>query len=127
VHYALANAAKGNPWRSARFFNTCSEVSDDQLRAMAPAEATGATRPLERRADRPRLGAGGANGAQGAEEPYLTLSFAPGECAQVDGGSWNVIPVGNTRRRLSFFVMVLGYSRMLYVEFTLGQSQALCI
>jgi transposase len=57
------------------------------------------------------------------QEPYLTLSFAPGERAQVDGGSWHMIPVGNTRRRLSFFVMVLGYSRMLYVEFTLGQSQ----
>ena len=57
------------------------------------------------------------------QEPYLTLAFAPGECAQVDWGSWEIIPVGNTRRRLSFFVMVLGYSRMLYVEFTLGQSQ----
>lgn len=56
-------------------------------------------------------------------EAYLTLSFAPGECAQVDWGSWDMITVGNTRRRLSFFVMVLGYSRMMYVEFTLGQSQ----
>ena len=58
-----------------------------------------------------------------ATEAYLTLSFAPGECVQVDWGSWEMISVGNTRRRLSFFVMVLGYSRMLYVEFTLGQSQ----
>jgi len=58
-----------------------------------------------------------------ATEAYLTLSFAPGECAQVDWGSWEMIPVGNTRRRLSFFVMVLGYSRMMYVEFTLAQSQ----
>jgi transposase len=57
------------------------------------------------------------------QEPYLTLSFAPGECAQVDWGSGEIIPVGHTRRRLSFFVMVLGYSRMMYVEFTLGQSQ----
>ena len=57
------------------------------------------------------------------QEAYLTLSFAPGECAQVDWGSWEMIAVGNTRRRLSFFVMVLGYSRMLYVEFTLAQSQ----
>ena len=56
-------------------------------------------------------------------EAYLTLSFAPGECAQVDWGSADMITVGSTRRRLSFFVMVLGYSRMLYVEFTLGQSQ----
>lgn len=58
-----------------------------------------------------------------SKEAYLTLSFAPGECAQVDWGMWDPIPVGSTRRRLSFFVMVLGYSRMAYVEFTLGQSQ----
>ena len=30
--------------------------------------------------------------------------------------------MGETRRRLSFFVMVLAYSRKLYVEFTLSQS-----
>jgi transposase len=53
---------------------------------------------------------------------YLRLAFAPGECAQVDWGSWGSVAVGNTRRRLSFFVMVLCYSRMLYVEFTLSQS-----
>jgi transposase len=57
------------------------------------------------------------------QEAFLTLAFAPGECAQVDWGSWDVVPVGNTRRRLSFFVMVLGYSRMLHVEFTLNQSE----
>ena len=54
---------------------------------------------------------------------FLSLHFAPGECVQVDWGSWGFIPVGATRRRLSFFVAVLSYSRMLYVEFTLGQSQ----
>ena len=53
---------------------------------------------------------------------YLTLAFAPGECAQVDWGSYGSVAVGNTRRRLSFFVMVLCYSRMLYVEFTVSQS-----
>jgi hypothetical protein len=42
---------------------------------------------------------------------------------QVDWGSWGFIPVGATRRRLSFFVAVLCYSRMIYLEFTLGQSQ----
>jgi transposase len=56
-------------------------------------------------------------------EAFLTLHFAPGQCAQVDWGSWGSIRVGNTRRRLSFFVMVLCHSRLLYVEFTLGQSQ----
>jgi transposase len=54
---------------------------------------------------------------------YLTLSFEPGDCAQVDWGSAGAISVGNTRRRLSFFVMVMCYSRMLYVEFTLAETQ----
>jgi transposase len=53
---------------------------------------------------------------------YLTLAFAPGECAQVDWGCYGSVAVGNTRRRLSFFAMVLCYSRMLYVEFTVSQS-----
>jgi len=53
---------------------------------------------------------------------YLTLEFAPGQCAQIDWGSFGWVNVGSTRRRLSFFVMVLCYSRLLYVEFTLGQA-----
>jgi transposase len=53
---------------------------------------------------------------------YLSLAFAPAECAQVDWGSWGSVNVGGTRRRLSFFVMVLCYSRMMYVEFTVSQT-----
>ena len=53
---------------------------------------------------------------------YLRLVFAPGECAQVDWGSFGTVPVGNTTRRLSFFVMVLCYSRRMYIEFTVRQS-----
>jgi transposase len=53
---------------------------------------------------------------------FLTLAFAPGECAQVDWGAFGAVPVGQTSRRLSFFVMVLCYSRMLYVEFTVSQT-----
>jgi len=53
---------------------------------------------------------------------YLTLAFAPGECAQVDWGSYGTIPVGSTTRKLSFFVMVLCYSRLMYLEFTLTQT-----
>ena len=30
--------------------------------------------------------------------------------------------MGETRRRLSFFVMVLCYSRLMYVEFTVSQT-----
>lgn len=53
---------------------------------------------------------------------FLMLEFAPGECAQVDWGQYGSIAVGCTRRRLSFFVMVLCYSRMIYVEFTLSEA-----
>jgi transposase len=53
---------------------------------------------------------------------YLKLAFAPGDCAQVDWGSYGTIPVGSTLRRLSFFVMVLCYSRVMYLEFTLAQT-----
>jgi len=56
-----------------------------------------------------------------ATTAYLTLQFLPGQCAQVDWGSAGWMPVGTTRRRLSFFVMVLAFSRRLYVEFTLAQ------
>lgn len=56
-------------------------------------------------------------------EAFLTLKFAPGQCAQVDWGSFGSVEVDGTRRALSFFVFVLGHSRWLHVEFTLGQSQ----
>jgi transposase len=56
------------------------------------------------------------------QSAFLTLAFAPGECAQVDGGSFGSVPVGQTSRRLSFFVMVLCYSRMLYVACTVSQT-----
>lgn len=55
-------------------------------------------------------------------EAFLKLAFAPGECAQVDWGEWGSIAVGSTRRRLSFFAMVLCYCRLLYVEFTVSQT-----
>jgi transposase len=53
---------------------------------------------------------------------YLKLNFAAGECAQVDWGSFGSVAVRNTRRRLSFFVMVLAYSRRMFVEFTVSQT-----
>jgi len=53
---------------------------------------------------------------------FLKLSFAPGECAQVDWASYGSVNVGSTCRRLSFFVMVLCHSRMMYVEFTVSQT-----
>jgi transposase len=55
-------------------------------------------------------------------EAFLKLAFAPGECAQVDWGEYGSIGVGSTRRRLSFFVLVLAHSRRLYVQFTVSQT-----
>ncbi len=55
-------------------------------------------------------------------QAFLKLAFAPGEAAQVDWGSYGTIGVGDTRRQLSFFVMVLCYSRRMYLEFTVAQT-----
>ncbi len=53
---------------------------------------------------------------------FLTLHFVPGQCAQVDWGCAGSVPVGATTRRLSFFIMVLAYSRKMYLEFTLAET-----
>ena len=53
---------------------------------------------------------------------FLTLHFEPGQCAQVDWGCAGSVPVGSTHRRLSFFIMVLAYSRKMYLEFTLAET-----
>jgi transposase len=55
-------------------------------------------------------------------EPYLLLRAFPGEEAQADWADFGAIPVGRGQRRLSAFVMVLSYSRALYVEFFLDQK-----
>lgn len=54
---------------------------------------------------------------------FLTLDFPPGQCAQVDWGTAGYIQIGATKRRLHFFTAVLCHSRLLYVEFSLSQSQ----
>jgi transposase len=56
------------------------------------------------------------------QKAYLKLDFTKSECAQVDWGQYGSVAVGNTRRRLSFFVMVQCYSRQMYVEFTVSQT-----
>jgi transposase len=55
-------------------------------------------------------------------QAFLKLEFDRGEAAQVDWGQWGTIGVGGTHRRLSFFVMVLCYSRRMYLEFTVSQT-----
>jgi len=53
---------------------------------------------------------------------YFTLKFLPGDCAQVDWGVWRGVDVQGGRRRISFFVMVLCYSRMMYVELSMSEA-----
>jgi transposase len=55
-------------------------------------------------------------------EAFLKRETLPGEEAQVDWGSCGHISVDGTVRPLSVFVMVLSYSRLMYVEFTVSQE-----
>ncbi len=55
-------------------------------------------------------------------EAFFRLSTLPGEQAQVDWASFGSIGIGNTRRSLSCFVMVLSWSRALFARFTLDQT-----
>lgn len=57
-----------------------------------------------------------------AREPFLRLRVLPGEQAQVDWASFGTVAVGKAKRRLCCFVMVLSYSRALYVEFCFGDD-----
>jgi len=55
-------------------------------------------------------------------EAYLRLRTLPGEEAQVDWGHFGPLQVGQARRSLSAFVMVLSWSRAIHVLFTLDQT-----
>lgn len=55
-------------------------------------------------------------------EAYLRVRTLPGEQAQVDWAHFGKLKVGNTERRLLAFVMVLSYSRRLFIRFYLGDA-----
>ena len=58
----------------------------------------------------------------GQREAFFRLRTLPGEQAQVDWGCFGSIVVGKSRRPLSCFVMVLGWSRAMFARFTLDQT-----
>ncbi len=60
-----------------------------------------------------------------AAEAYLRLATMPGEQGQVDWAYFGKHQVGRAHRSLWAFVLVLSYSRMLFVRFYLGQVQSL--
>ena len=55
---------------------------------------------------------------------YQEVHYEPGQTLQVDWGECGSLTVGSTKRKVSVFVAVLCYSRMLYLEFTLSQRKA---
>jgi transposase len=57
-----------------------------------------------------------------ASEAYLRLRTLPAEQAQVDWAHFGKIPIGQAQRPLMGFVMVLSWSRMIFLRFYLGSS-----
>jgi transposase len=55
-------------------------------------------------------------------EAYLRLRALPGEQAQADWAHFGRLPIGRALRPLMAFVMVLSYSRHLFLRFYLGAS-----
>jgi transposase len=55
---------------------------------------------------------------------YQEVSYQPGQAMQVDWGECGRVQVGTTMRKVSVFVAVLCYSRLLFIEFTLSQRKA---
>jgi len=53
-------------------------------------------------------------------EAYLRLKTLPGEQAQVDWGHFGHIQIGKAKRPLMAFVMVLSWSRQIYLQFYLN-------
>jgi len=54
-------------------------------------------------------------------EAYLRLRTLPGEQAQVDWGHFDYVQIGRAKRPLMAFVMVLSWSRQIFLRFYLNQ------
>jgi transposase len=55
-------------------------------------------------------------------EAFLRLQLLPGEQAQVDWAHFGTLRCGDAERKLSAFVMVLSWSRAIFLEFFLDQT-----
>jgi len=83
--------------------------------ARGPEGYTGSTHALRRylRKVRPARG-----------RVYQEVHYEPAQAMQVDWGECGRAQVGATTRKVSVFVAVLCYSRLVYIEFTLSQRKA---
>lgn len=61
---------------------------------------------------------------QPTAEAYLRLRTLPGEQAQVDWGHFGYQQMGKAKRQLNAFVMVLSYSRKIFLRFYLNQQMS---
>ena len=57
-------------------------------------------------------------------EAYLRLKTLPGEQAQVDWAHFGTVTIGRAERRLMGFVMVLSYSRRIFLRFYLDAGMS---
>ena len=55
---------------------------------------------------------------------YQEVHYQPAQAMQVDWGECGRVQVGSTTRKVSVFVAVLCYSRLLFIELTLSQRKA---
>jgi transposase len=60
-------------------------------------------------------------------EAYLRLRSLPGEQAQVDWAHFGHLEIGRARRPLMAFVMVLSYSRQIFLRFFLGTARPIFV
>ncbi len=58
------------------------------------------------------------------QEAYLRLTTLPGEQAQVDWGHFGQLEIGSASRKLYAFVMVLSWSRRIFLRFYLDSGTA---
>ena len=55
---------------------------------------------------------------------YQEVHYQPAQAMQVDWGECGRVLVGSTMRKVSVFVAVLCYSRLIFIDFTLSQRKA---
>lgn len=55
---------------------------------------------------------------------YQEVHYEPAQAMQVDWGECGRVRVGSTTRKVSAFVAVLCYSRLMFIEFSLSQRKA---